>query len=66
MDEHDPEGDADHGELLIGIGRAIVHQQFIGKTVSGDSILEDFLEVVGIIIISSFVLFIVKTSLRPW
>ena len=51
MDQDNAKGDTDHGKLFIGIRRTVIDQQLVGQAISGNGILEDFLEVVGIVVI---------------
>ena len=49
VQEHGADGAADQGELLIDVGGAVVGIKLIRDAVGGDSLLEYFLETVGIV-----------------
>ena len=51
MDQGRPDGSADQGELLVGIGGAIVDHEFGRNVIRGDGVLENLLEPRGVVVI---------------
>ena len=51
MKEHGAERNADHGQLLIGVTASIVNVDLVRYPIGGNSLLEYFLKVIGIVVV---------------
>lgn len=46
-----PKGDTDHGKLFVAVAAAVIDIKFVWQAIGGDCLFQDFLEVVGIVIV---------------
>ena len=51
MEQDCPNGTGDQGELLAGVGTAVIHIELHGYSIGDDSCSEYLLEIVGVVIV---------------